>query len=73
MADYIKGFICSTSRYEFRGWWFEYGYCGPWPLRKDGELRKRAGAKFWDIIKEFDDLPEAKKERCREGGGCVRF
>ena len=40
----ITGYFCGPGLYEFEGWFFEYGPCGPWPLRKDGELFKRAGA-----------------------------
>ena len=39
----ITGIICSPRVYEFKGWTFEVNSAsGPWPLRKDGELRARA-------------------------------
>lgn len=44
-----------------------------WPLRKDGELRKWAGRKFWAAHAEWQDLPEDEKQKTRIGGGCVRF
>ena len=69
----ITGIICSPSIYEFKGWTFEFSYSGPWPLRKDGELRKRAGRKFWKVWGEWQDLPEDEKQKTRVGGGCVRF
>lgn len=73
MTIHLHGFICSSPVYKFKGWTFEMTYSGPWPLRKDGELRKRAGRKFWAVYAEWDDLPEDEKKRTRVGGGCVRF
>lgn len=67
------GIVCSTPVYEFKGWTFEFGYTGCWPLRKDGELRKRAGRKFFAMVDEFAKLPKKQQEACRVGGGCVRF
>lgn len=70
----IHGIICGPRLYEFEGWFFEFQpYCGPWPLKKDGELRKRAGRKFYAMIGRFCDLSEKEKERYRVGGGCVQF
>jgi hypothetical protein len=73
MTDF-HGFVCSPKIYEWRGWLWEHGmYQGPWPLRKDGELRKRAGRKFWKVWGEWQDLPEDEKQKTRVGGGCMRF
>ena len=69
----MNGFVCSTPIYEFRGWKFEYGHAGCWPLKKDGELRKRAGRKFYAIIDEFLRLPEGERKAHRVGGGCTEF
>ena len=70
----MTGFLCSPRIYEYRGWLWEYSmYSGPWPLRKDGELRKRAGRKFWKMWSEWQDLPDDEKQKTRVGGGCVRF
>ena len=69
----ITGILCAPRTYEFKGWTFEFGYSGPWPLRKDGELRKRAGRKFWKMWAEWQDLPEDEQKKTRVGGGCVRF
>jgi hypothetical protein len=70
----IHGYICGPRLYEFDGWFFELsGYGGPWPLRKDGELRKRAGRKFWEMWTRFDALTEAEQEAFRVGGGCEQF
>lgn len=70
----MQGFICSPRIYEYDGWQFEctsYGY--PWPLRKDGEYRARAGDRFWDMIARFEALSEAERETYRRGGGCVEL
>ena len=69
----MNGFICSTPNYEFRGWIFEYGPAGCWPLKKDGELRKKAGRKFYAIVDEFIRPPGEQQKAHRVGGGCVRF
>lgn len=66
----MNGFICSISIYEYQGWIFEYGYCGPWPLTKELEPCKRAGNKFYAVIAEFDKLSDDEKRKHRIGGGC---
>ncbi len=68
----MQGFICGNKIYQYKGWLFEYSMCsGPWPLKKDGELRKRAGRVFYDIIQQWENEPD--KEVYRVGGGCVGF
>lgn len=63
--------ICGPAVYEFEGWTFEDSYSsGPWPLRKDGEPRARAGRKFWAVWNRWHGLPRAKREKYRIGGGC---
>jgi len=65
---YGNGFLCGCNQkvYSFNGWFFEWhSYCGPWPLKKDGELRKRAGDKFWKVIEKFQKLNSEQKENCR--------
>lgn len=70
----ITGIICSPRVYEFKGWTFEVSSAsGPWPLRRDGELRARAGRVFWKVYSEWEDLSDDEKQRTRVGGGCVRF
>ena len=74
MTIHLHGFICSAPVYEYKGWTFEIpGWSGPWPLRKDGELRARAGLVFWLAYSEWEDLPDNEKQKTRVGGGCVRF
>ena len=67
----MTGFLCGPKVYEYKGWLFEMSYSGPWPLKKDGTPRERAGNKFWNMYKEFDKLPD--KESYRVGGGCIRM
>ena len=70
----VVGWICSPRIYRFCGWLFEYpAYAPPWPLKKDGKPRERAGRVFWKVCKKFDLLTDAEKETYREGGGCVPF
>ena len=69
----FTGYICGTPIYEYGGWLFEFGYTGPWPLKKDLELRKRCGDKFMKVWAEWYDLPEEERELYRVGGGCERF
>jgi hypothetical protein len=70
----VHGFVCGPRLYEFGGWFFEVNAaCGPWPLKKNGDPRARAGNKFWHVFADFDKLSKAKKNRYRVGGGCIRF
>ena len=64
-----RGFLCGPRIYEYDGWVFEYhSFCGPWPLKKDGELRKRAGRTFFKVVDKW--LAETNPEQYRIGGGC---
>ncbi|WP_143305514.1 hypothetical protein [Marispirochaeta aestuarii] len=69
----MSGFMCFATIYEFNGWTFEYGYGGPWPIRKDGELYKRRGEKFLNDIAGFLKLSDEEKQKYKVGGGCQRF
>ena len=70
----MSGFMCSTPLYEFDGWLFEFGaQTGPWPLTKDGSLRKRAGDKFWNMFSKWNKLTDKEKYATRIGGGCERI
>jgi hypothetical protein len=66
------GFLCGPRIYRFRGWTFEEGYCGPYPLNKSGDIRyKPPGRVFWKMYDEWTKLPKSKKARTRIGGGCM--
>lgn len=70
----IHGFVCGPRIYRYHGWTFEdHAWHGPWPHRKDGELRARAGRVFWRVVDQWMKLPKSKRERCRVGGGCQSF
>ncbi len=71
----MSGFICSNNQYFYKRWYFEYHkYHGPWPLNKNGDPRKRAGEKFWEIWAEFSKLTEDEKNKhLTHKGGCQRF
>jgi len=68
----VRGFVCGPRLYEYDGWFFEVGaYSGPWPLKKDGELRARAGRKFWLMHDKWKSEPAP--ESFRVGGGCQQL
>ena len=70
----IHGYICGPRLYEFEGWLFEVSaYGGPWPLKKNGDPRKRAGRAWWKVWDRFDSLSETEKRKFRAGGGCIQF
>lgn len=70
----FPAYVCGPHIYAYKGWLFEFGkYTGPWPLKKDFELRSRAGKKFWQMFDEFMDLPADQQMLLRVGGGCERF
>ena len=69
----MNGFICGPRIYEYEGWIFEHGHYICWPLKKDGEPRKRAGRKFYDMVGRFVALSEEEQEKHRVGGGCIRM
>mgnify|MGYP001309174722 CR=1 FL=1 len=71
----ISGIVCCPAVYRFGGYTFEINkISGPWPLKKDGELRKIATEKFWSAYERFSALPEeARKRFCLEAGGCMRI
>lgn len=68
----ITGYVCGPRLYQFDGWFFEWhSYCGPHPLRKDGEPRQSIPARFWQTVEKFQALTEAERESYRVGGGCI--
>lgn len=70
----MNGYICSPHVYTFEGWTFEIRPIGPpWPLKDNGDPRKKAGWKFYDAVERFSLLPRSERETCRIGGGCRGF
>jgi len=66
----MTDFICGPKIYGYEGWTFElHAWCGPWPIRKDGELFNRAGRVFYAMYTRFQAEPD--REKFRVGGGCV--
>ena len=67
--------MCCSPVYEYNGLKFEmHRYCGPIPLRKDGEPRERIPQAFWDSFQEWFNLTDAEqKEYLVEEGGCFKF
>lgn len=70
----FHGWICEPTIYEYDGWLFElHPHSGPWPLKSDLSLRKRAGRKFFDTFFRFLKLSDDEKNKFKVGGGCQRF
>ena len=71
----IHGVICTARVYKFEDWLFEVpAHSSPWPLKRDGEPRARAGRKFWEMYDKFSKLSdEEKKQYIFTDGGCHRF
>jgi len=73
----MKGIITFGGNvYRYDGVLFEdHHYCGPWPLKKDGEPKKLAGMGFFKRVQPFYDLPKEEREKylVEKSPGCVRF
>jgi hypothetical protein len=71
MTEHV-GFLCSSPVYEYGGFTFEvHSYCGPNPLRKDGELMVRIPKRFWDVWEQFRVLSKDEKDAAMVvWGGC---
>lgn len=66
--------LCGPRIYEFDGVGFEFGYStGPWPLKKDGDPRARAGRGFYKRIGPWLKMADPQREVYRVGGGCQCF
>jgi hypothetical protein len=60
--------IATQKVYKFEGWLIEYDRnkpLGPWPLKKDYELRERAGKKFYEVFSRFLELSIKDQEKLR--------
>lgn len=71
----MANFICSARAYQYAGWTFETPAGSvPWPLKKDGALRERAGRKFYSDIKPFLEMSKKEQQKhCICDVGCVEF
>ena len=69
------GFICSARAYRFNKMYFEDGsMSGPYPLKKNGDPKKKVGKRFYDwYMKVWIPLSEKEKESYFVGGGCQRI
>ena len=57
--------------YTFAGVNFEMTYCGPWPIKRNGDPKKRAGRRFYRRIEDWIAMSDADREIYRTGGGNV--
>ena len=64
--------MCSARRYSFEGWTFDDESMGgsPWPLKKNGDPRERAGRQFYQMFDRFKCLTKKEKKKHLLGGGC---
>lgn len=61
-----NAYVYYNKAYRYKRYYFEWhNYCGPSPLRKDGELSQRIPKGFWDMVEEFQALPSDEKEKYR--------
>lgn len=68
MSEPVIVHIAYARIFEYEGWVFEYHRnkpFPPWPLKVDGEPRKRAGRKFWAMFDRFNALPIDEQEKLR--------
>lgn len=62
------------KEYLFNEVSLEFSYSiGPWPLKKDGDPKARAGKRFYDSIRPWLDMAPEFQEAYRVGGGCQFF
>lgn len=63
--------LCIPRQYLYKGVSFEFAtMVGPWPLKKDGEPRARAGRGFYAKIGPWLKMTREEQEKFRVGGGC---
>ena len=72
MPDPARIILTFPKTYQFNGINFEVSPIGmPWPLRKDGEPKARAGRGFYSKIKPWLDMAPEFQEAYRTGGGTI--
>jgi len=65
----VTGIICLGNIFNYKGFLFEdHHYCGPVPLRKDGEMSRRIRKGFYDAYYEFKQLNKTDQETFRVFG-----
>ena len=63
--------LCIPRQYLYKAVSFEVsGYVCPWPLKRNGEPRARAGRVFYAKIGPWLRMTLIAKEAYRIGGGC---
>ena len=66
MSDCPIIHIAFVDVYNYKGWVFEWRRgrpFSPWPLKKNGDLRERAGAKFYNDITPFLNLSKQDQDK----------
>jgi len=59
--------ICYSTIYKYKGYFFDWHkYCGPTPLKKNGDVKKNIPRGFWDMMNEFSRLNSEEQEKFRE-------
>lgn len=63
--------LCTPRQYLYSGVAFEVSVTGaPWPLKLDGDPKKRAGRGFYAKIDPWLKMGREEREAFRVGGGC---
>lgn len=61
--------ISIAKLYRFQGWKFEVNTQGmPWPVCANGELKQRAGKKFYAMYEQFEKLTDQEKKHLQISG-----
>ena len=66
MTNNVFVHIAFVDVYRFAGWDFEWRRTrpiSPWPLKKDGEPRSRAGLKFYKDISPFLNMSDKEQDK----------
>ena len=60
------GIVTLANGYKYKGFYFEWhNYLGPTKMKKNGEMAKLTGRKFYKMITEWDQLSKKDKEKTR--------
>ena len=70
----MPGYMCSSRLYKIDDVVFEFpAWCGPCPLRVDGEPKTRFSKKDKAVMEKVRHMSATELEKYRIGGGCQRF